>query len=111
MEEAGKNNCNYSCHQHDGLVVASDSKGSDVESAVADAWGLVDPEFDLASGDVIDQPATGGLERFVIIPYDTDDESTAPLAVAQRHGASGEGSTIPESYGKIRANCARLPTP
>ena len=60
-------------------------EGSDVEVAIVDAWALVDPEFDLAPNDVIEQPATGGLEKVVIIPFDTDDESTVALAVAKLH--------------------------
>ncbi len=40
-------------------------EGSDVEIAIVDAWAVVDPEFDLAPNDVIEQPATGGLERVV----------------------------------------------
>ncbi|MCH8801385.1 MAG: beta-lactamase family protein [Chloroflexi bacterium] len=58
-------------------------EGSDVESAIVDAWALVDPEFDLAPNDLIEQPATGGLERVVFIPYNTDDESKVVLAGAQ----------------------------
>ena len=58
-------------------------EGSDVEAAVADAWALVDPGFDLEPHDVIEQPAIGGLEKVVFITYDTDDETRVVLAGAQ----------------------------
>ena len=58
-------------------------EGSDVEAAIVDAWALVDPEFDFEPNDVIEQPATGGLEKVVFIAYDTDNETRVVLAGAQ----------------------------
>jgi hypothetical protein len=58
-------------------------EGFDVEAAIVDAWVLVDPEFDLEPRDVIEQPATGGLEKVILIVYDNDDESRVVLAVGQ----------------------------
>lgn len=74
-------------------------QGTDVESAIADAWAVVDPEFDLARRDVIEQPATGGLERFVVIPYNTEGESRVDLAIAQLYQVTvyailGKGEVI-----------------
>jgi len=36
-------------------------EGSDVKTAIDDAWALVDPEFDLEPRGITPQPATGGL--------------------------------------------------
>ena len=60
---------------------------------------MVDPEFDLARRDVIEQPATGGLERFVVIPYNTEGESRVDLAIAQLYQVTvyailGKGEVI-----------------
>ena len=55
-------------------------EGSNVKAAILDAWALVDPEFDLEPRDVIEPPATGGLEEAVDIVYDTADKSRVVVA-------------------------------
>jgi CubicO group peptidase (beta-lactamase class C family) len=60
-------------------------EGDDPPAAIAAAWELVEPGFDLAVAQVQTPPATGGVEQQVMIAYDTGDESEIVLAFGQRH--------------------------
>ena len=82
------------------------AQGTDVESAIADAWAVVDPEFDLAPRDVIEQPANGGLERFVVIPDNTEGESRVDLAIAQLYQV-----TVYAKLGKGRSSLSSNANP
>ena len=58
-------------------------EGPDVEAAIVDSWAEVDPEFDLEPRDVIEQSATGGVEKAFFIVYDDDDVSRIAIARGQ----------------------------
>jgi len=61
------------------LTVESD----DIEEAVAAAWAIVDPAFDLEPDEVIEAPPTSaqeGAEKAFTITYDTGDEDEVILA-------------------------------
>jgi CubicO group peptidase (beta-lactamase class C family) len=60
-------------------------EGDDPEAAIAAAWDLVEPGFDLAVAQVQTPPATGGVEQQAMIAYNTGDESEIVLAFSQQH--------------------------
>lgn len=55
--------------------------GDAVEEAIADAWIMVDPDFDVPVLDVNEIPPSGGLERLVSVDYNTGDDSNVAAAV------------------------------
>ncbi len=62
------------------------AEGDDVEAAIPEAWALADPEFGQPIADVVEPPATGGVEKFVVITYDnTADETKFAQAIGQLH--------------------------
>ena len=60
-------------------------EGYDIEEAIKAAWAVVDPEFDLESKDVTEAPPPAGIEQFVVVTYDTGDESEIVLASGRLH--------------------------
>ena len=64
------------------------TQGSDVEAAIANAWALADPGFNLEAIaiNVAEPPLTGDLEKEVVITYNSGDESTFIQVGAQLCG-------------------------
>ncbi|MEA3337203.1 MAG: alpha/beta fold hydrolase [Chloroflexota bacterium] len=46
----------------------------DLEQGIADGWALIDPGFDLAVDELIEEPVANGAERAITLIYDTEDD-------------------------------------
>jgi hypothetical protein len=77
---------NWTAEQADGYAILSSPdneitlkmlaiEGDDVEEAIKAAWAVVDPEFDLEPKGISDRPPPAGIEKYIVVTYDTGDES------------------------------------
>jgi CubicO group peptidase (beta-lactamase class C family) len=57
--------------------------GTDVPEALAEAWRIVDPAFDLAPGEPLEVPAMAGLRPFTLIEYQGAPADQVVQAVGQ----------------------------
>jgi hypothetical protein len=80
---------NWSVQQADGYAILTAPDGGmgiyvlalaadDLEAAVEQAWGMVDPEFGLEPDQILDEPATD-VERAITVTYDPEDEERFAL--------------------------------
>src|SRR5690606_19370699 len=68
--------------------------GETAATAIAAAWALVDPDFDLAIAETLDIPAPAGVEEMVVVNYDEEDDDRLVQAVGLRH----EGTVYVQIY-------------
>jgi CubicO group peptidase (beta-lactamase class C family) len=77
---------NWTVEQADGYAVLSSPddeitlkmlaiEGDDVEEAIKAAWAVVDPELDLEPEAISDRPPPAGIEKYLVVTYDSGDES------------------------------------
>lgn len=87
---------NWTAEQADGYGVLTDpddlirvyvlaSEGNDIDSAVQDAWVLIDPEFALEADEPIDLPTAEDVEEGYVYNYDSGDDAVIYQAIAFRH--------------------------
>lgn len=55
-------------------LLALPAPTGDLAAAIAAGWAKVDPTFDLAEADTIEPPASQGIEKNLVITYDTPKE-------------------------------------
>jgi CubicO group peptidase (beta-lactamase class C family) len=60
-------------------------EGDDLETAVADGWQMVDPDFAYELEEVIDEPAQDGVERAITITYDTGEDGPILIGGGWQH--------------------------
>lgn len=65
------------------FLLASDN--AELEEAVAEGWRRVDPGFELEPSEVLEPPATSGIERNILVNYDAGDPEQIYQALAQLH--------------------------
>jgi CubicO group peptidase (beta-lactamase class C family) len=70
------------------------TENTDVEQAIADAWQLVDPAFDLEVDQTLDVPSPPGIEETVGVSYNTGDRNR----IVQAQGRLRDGIVYLELY-------------
>ncbi len=86
---------NWTAEESDGFVTLSSPEedievhilvveGDEPAAAIADAWEIVDPEFDRAVNNVTDVPPStvGGVDEYVVVDYEWD-EGEQPIIQAE----------------------------
>jgi CubicO group peptidase (beta-lactamase class C family) len=58
-------------------------EGDDIAAALAAAWPLVDPTFDLEIDETIDVPSASSIEQTVVVSYQTGDQNRIVQAQGQ----------------------------
>jgi CubicO group peptidase (beta-lactamase class C family) len=59
------------------------AEGEDIAGALADAWNLVDPAFDLEIDQTLDTPSARGIEKTLALTYKTGDRNRILQAQGQ----------------------------
>ncbi len=104
--------------QHDGYATLHDPEDAmrvhvltleqeDLEAAVAEAWLRVDPAFDVEVDDVLEPPSEPGIERTVVVNYDSP-EGEAHQAFARLHEGVAHLLLIDASIEAVQRRSAQL---
>lgn len=70
------------------------AKGTDIDQALAAAWKIVDPSFDLEVEQAVDAPSASGIEQTKVLTYKTGD----PNRVVQAQGRLKDGTVYIDLY-------------
>ena len=84
------------------------SEGDDLEAAVAEAWLLANPAFDLEPDQTLEPPSEPGVERTIVVNYDPSDDEQVYQAVAQLHDGMAYIMLIDAELAALQRRSAQL---
>jgi CubicO group peptidase (beta-lactamase class C family) len=79
----------------------------DLEEAIATAWSMIDPSFDLEPDEVLEEP-TRQVDRAISISYDTDDDQQIVAASGQQHQGIAYLQLIEADLASIQRRSAQI---
>ncbi|HLR46900.1 MAG TPA: serine hydrolase domain-containing protein, partial [Deinococcales bacterium] len=84
------------------------SEGDDLEAAVAAAWTTVDPDLQPEPADTMEPPSQSGIERTVLVNYESGDGDRFFQALVQLHDGTAYTMLIEGDLAALQRRNAQL---